>query len=41
MGDIAEGLILGCGAHFGEKFQVEQLSVQNNGQTVKFRVERI
>ncbi len=41
MGDIVEGLILGCGAHFGEKFKVEQLSEQNKGQRVKFEIERI
>ena len=37
----AEGLIHGCGAHFGEKYKVEQLSNENDGQTVKFRIERI
>lgn len=41
MGDVAEGLIHGCGAHFGEKYKVDQLSSENNGQTVKFRIERI
>ena len=41
MGDVAEGLIHGCGNHFGEKYKVEQVSSDNNGQTVKFRIERI
>ena len=41
MGDVAEGLIHGCGAHFGEKFKVEQLSSENDGQTVKFKIERV
>ena len=41
MGDVAEGLIHGCGIHFNEKYKVEQVSSQNNGQTVKFRIERI
>ncbi|MFT6199455.1 MAG: hypothetical protein ACJARP_002394 [Vicingaceae bacterium] len=41
MGDVAEGLIHGCGAHFGEKFKVEQISSENNGQTVTFKIERV
>lgn len=41
MGDVAEGLIHGCGHHFGEKYKIEQLSSENGGQTVKFRIEKV
>ncbi|MFK7758076.1 MAG: heme NO-binding domain-containing protein [Flavobacteriales bacterium] len=41
MGDVAEGLIHGCGNHFNEKYKVDQVSSENSGQTVKFRIEKI
>jgi|TARA_R110002050_G_scaffold51969_1_gene119045 heme-NO-binding protein len=41
MGDVAEGLIIGCGKHFGVNYKVEQTASDNNGQTVNFRIERV
>lgn len=36
LGDLAEGLIEGCGAHFGESLTIEREEVSGDGQEVKF-----
>tara|TARA_R110002049_G_scaffold16388_8_gene65342 strand:+ start:147 stop:686 length:540 start_codon:yes stop_codon:yes gene_type:complete len=41
MGDVAEGLIHGCGKYFGVTYKVDQTANDNNGQIVKFRIEKI
>jgi len=38
MGDLAEGLIRGCGAHFGEALDLEREELSGDGQAVKFTI---
>jgi hypothetical protein len=38
MGDLAEGLIAGCGDHFGEELAIEREEVSGDGEVVRFTI---
>lgn len=39
MGDLAEGLIRGCGRHFGSELSIEREDLSGDGREVKFTIE--
>jgi hypothetical protein len=41
MGDVAEGLILGCGDYFNIPMQVEQTSTEDDGKKVGFLIPKL
>ncbi|MCH2214894.1 MAG: heme NO-binding domain-containing protein [Flavobacteriales bacterium] len=41
MGDVAEGLMLGCGDYFGVKFEIEQEVIDKDGHVVEFRITKV
>ncbi len=41
MADVAEGLMYGCADHYGYQFEIEQLSLSEDGSIVQFKVKKI